>query len=70
MIVEVDGTRMTAKECYDDYSNDTVVWARKLRVKDAAKFDPLEGQCDPMCPVDLPVTNAIRDLKEDGKFGN
>jgi len=70
MIVEVDDKTMTAEEAYMEYSNDTVVWARKLRVKDAAKFDPLCGACEPMCPVKLPITNAIRDLKENGRFGN
>ncbi len=61
---------MTAREAYDKYANDTVVWVKKLRVKDAAKFDPLDGACDPMCPVGLRVTDVIRDLKEDGVFGN
>lgn len=61
---------MTAREAYNKYANDTVVWVKKLRVKDAAKFDPLDGACDPMCPVGLRVTDVIRDLKEDGVFGN
>lgn len=61
---------MTAEEAYDEYANDTVVWVKKLRVNDAAKFDPLCGACEPMCPINLPITNIIRDLKEDGKFGN
>jgi ferredoxin len=70
MIIELGNKTMTSREAYDEYSNDTTVWARKLRVKDAAKFDPLDGSCDTMCPVRLPITNAIRDLKEDGRFRN
>jgi ferredoxin len=70
MILEVGGERMTAEAAHREYENDTIVLARKLRVKDAAKFDPLDGACDSMCPVKLTITNAIRDLKEDGKFGD
>lgn len=70
MIVEVDNKKMTSGDAYKKYSNDTRVWVRKLKAKDAAKFDPLEGACDPMCPVVLPITSVIRDLKEDGKFGD
>ena len=68
MLVEVDGKKMTAKEAHEELSPDMVVWARKLRVKDAAKFDPIDGYCDSLCPIGLPVTNAIRDLKSDGEF--
>ena len=70
MIVEINDERMSAGEAYDRYEPERVVWVRKLRAKDAAKFDPLDGYCDSMCPVDLPITDAIRDLKEDGKFGD
>jgi ferredoxin len=70
MIVEVEGNRTTANEAHTMYPGDTIVWARKLRVRDAAKFDPLEGACESMCPVTLQITNVIRDLKEDGKFRN
>ncbi len=68
MIIEIEGIRMTADEAFNKYPEDIVVWARKLRVKDAAKYDPVDGYCDPMCPIDLQITEAIRDLKEDGKF--
>ncbi|MEA3255200.1 MAG: hypothetical protein U9Q22_05150 [Candidatus Altiarchaeota archaeon] len=65
-----DNETMTAREAYNKYPKDTVVWVRKLRVKDAAKYDPLDGACDPMCPVGLKVTDIIRDLKDDGEFGD
>jgi len=68
MLVEVDGEQMTAEEAYKIFKPDRVIWARKLRVKDAAKFDPVDGFCDSMCPISLPITDAIRDLKSDGKF--
>lgn len=68
MLVEVDNEEMTAGEAYTKFKPETVIWARKLRVKDAAKFDPIDGYCDSLCPISLPVTNAIRDLKSDGEF--
>jgi len=72
MIVEIDGKKMTANDAYNSnrYPNNTIVYVRRLRVKDAAKFDPLDGICDAMCPINLHITKIIRDLKEDGKFGN
>jgi len=68
MKVEMDGKMMTAEEAHKEFKPDTVVWARKLRVKDAAKFDPVDGFCNSMCPISLPITSAIRDLKSDGEF--
>ena len=69
MIVEIDGNEMTAMEAHKKYPEDMMVYVRKLRVKDAARFDPLEGACETTCPIGLPITSIIRDLKEDGKFG-
>lgn len=69
MLVEIDGKLLTAKEAYNKYNSSTVVWVRRLRVKDAAKFDPLDGNCETLCPINLKITNIIRDLKDDGKFG-
>lgn len=79
MIIEIDGVRMTAKEAVEkDYAADSVVWVRMLRAKDAAKFDPLCANCESYvvenktitpCPINLPVTNVIRDLRDDGELG-
>jgi len=69
MLVEIDGKLLTAKEAYNKYNSSTVVWVRRLKVKDAAKFDPLDGNCETLCPINLKITNIIRDLKDDGKFG-
>jgi L-lactate utilization protein LutB len=40
----------------------------EMRAKDAAFYDPLCARCEPVCPVDLPVTKYIRDVKADEKY--
>ncbi|SDT84267.1 hypothetical protein [Desulfobacula phenolica] len=40
----------------------------RIKVKDAATFCPLCGNCDRVCPINLPVLKIIKDLKDDGKF--
>jgi len=40
----------------------------EMRAKDAAFYDPLCARCEPACPVDLPVTKYIRDVKADEKY--
>jgi L-lactate utilization protein LutB len=68
MVVEIKGDMMTSREAIERYPDKTVVEVRKLRAKDAAKYDPLEGACEPLCPIKLPITDIIRDLKDDGEF--
>jgi predicted aldo/keto reductase-like oxidoreductase len=68
MTVEVNGSVMTSLEAAKTYSNDTVVNVMRLRAKDAAKFDPVEGACERSCPINLPITDVIRDLKKNGGF--
>lgn len=79
MIIEVNGETMTAEEAVErGHPLDKVVWVRMLRAKDAAKFDPLCANCESYvvenktitpCPINLPITNVIRDLKDDGELG-
>lgn len=40
----------------------------EMRAKDAAFYDPLCARCEPACPVALPVTKFIRDVKADEKY--
>ncbi len=40
----------------------------EMRAKDSAFYDPLCARCEPVCPVALPVTKFIRDVKADEKY--
>lgn len=40
----------------------------ELRAKDSAFYDPLCARCETTCPVDLPITKFIRDVKADEKY--
>jgi L-lactate utilization protein LutB len=39
-----------------------------MRAKDSAYYDPLCARCEPACPVALPITKFIRDVKADEKY--
>ena len=40
----------------------------EMRAKDSAFYDPLCARCETTCPVDLPITKFIRDVKADEKY--
>ena len=40
----------------------------EMRAKDSAFYDPLCARCETTCPVDLPITKFIRDIKADEKY--
>jgi hypothetical protein len=40
----------------------------EMRAKDSAFYDPLCARCESACPVALPVTKFIRDVKADEKY--
>ncbi len=40
----------------------------EMRAKDSAYYDPLCARCEPACPVALPITKFIRDVKADEKY--
>jgi len=66
----VDSDRIiTVKEAVEQgYSEDQLLETYEMRAVDAAFFCILCGNCNPVCPVNLPVTEYIMDLKENGKF--
>jgi ferredoxin len=60
---------ITVKEAVEQgYSDEQLLETYEMRAVDAAFFCILCGNCDDRCPIDLPVTEYIRDLKENGKF--
>ena len=40
----------------------------EMQAKDSAFYDPLCARCEPACPVALPITKFIRDVKADEKY--
>ncbi len=40
----------------------------EMQAKDSAFYDPLCARCETTCPVDLPITKFIRDVKADEKY--
>ena len=49
-------------------SAETEIRVHKMKAKDAAKYDLLCGNCQKTCPINLPIEDIIRDLREDGSF--
>ncbi len=69
--IRIDGLRdpITVEEALDkNYRTEHITTIYEMRAKDAAYYDPLCVNCEPMCPVDLRVTKYIRDLKGDGEY--
>lgn len=60
---------ITVEEALDkNYRTEHLETIYEMRAKDAAFYDPLCVNCEPMCPVDLRITKYIRDLKGDGVY--
>jgi NAD-dependent dihydropyrimidine dehydrogenase PreA subunit len=60
---------VTVKEAVDHgFSDAQLLETYEMKAKDAAFYCILCGNCDLRCPVNLPVTEYIRDLKENGRF--
>lgn len=60
---------ITTKEAVEQgYSDEQLLETYEMRAVDAAFFCILCGNCNLTCPINLPVTEYIMDLKENGKF--
>lgn len=60
---------ITVKEALDrNFTDNQLREIYEMRAKDAAYFDPLCSKCMPPCPVNLPITTPIMDLKGEGEF--
>ncbi|MBW2149681.1 MAG: hypothetical protein JRI22_22030 [Deltaproteobacteria bacterium] len=69
MVLNIKGLNVTATQALDQgLGRDTEVTVSEMKVKDAAKYCPLCGNCEKPCPINLPVMKIIEDLKDDGKF--
>lgn len=56
------------KELNDKGKEAEITDIYEMRAKDCAFYDPLCARCEPVCPVALPVTKFIRDVKADEKY--
>lgn len=60
---------ITVEEAVErNFTDNELIEIYEMRAKDAAFFDPLCAKCLPLCPVNLPITDVIMDLKAEGKF--
>ncbi len=60
---------ITVKEAVEQgFSDEQLLETYEMRAVDAAFYCILCGNCNPPCPVKLPVTEYIMDLKEDNQF--
>lgn len=54
-----------------DYPELTISYKNDyITVKEASKICLMCRMCEKTCPLHLPITNAVMDLREDGRFGN
>ena len=51
-----------------NFTDEDLIEIYEMRAKDAAFFDPVCAKCLPPCPVNLPITTPIMDLKAEGEF--
>jgi len=70
MLINYKGNLMTARKALFGLglSAETEIRVHKMKAKDAAKYDLLCGNCQATCPINLPIEDIIRDLREDGGF--
>lgn len=69
LLRHVDGRVRTADQ-WDRLGlrRDTELTVERMQARHAARFCPLCGSCDKSCPIGLPVTKIIEDLRDDGTF--
>ncbi|MBW1735265.1 MAG: 4Fe-4S dicluster domain-containing protein [Deltaproteobacteria bacterium] len=64
-----NGTTITAARALDEgMGEDREVTVEKMKVKHAARYCVLCGNCEKVCPLNLKVMDIIMELRDDGKF--
>ncbi len=66
--MRINDAKDKIKELEDDGKEAELTDIYEMRAKDSAFYDPLCARCEPACPVDLPITKFIRDVKADEKY--
>lgn len=72
MTINHNGTIATARKALFELElpEETEIRVHKMKARDAAAYDLLCSNCQKTCPIDLPIEDIIRDLREDGMFGS
>ena len=69
MVLNIKGSETTAGQALiNGLDRDSEVLVARMKVKHAAKYCPLCGNCEKPCPIDLPLLEIIEDLQDDGEF--
>lgn len=66
--MRVDKAKEELEKFKDEGKDAELTDIYEMRAKDSAFYDPLCARCEPVCPVALPITKFIRDVKVDGKY--
>ncbi|UCE37086.1 MAG: hypothetical protein JSW00_16595 [Thermoplasmata archaeon] len=66
--MRINDAKDKIKELEDENKEAELTDIYEMRAKDSAFYDPLCSRCEPACPVALPVTKFIRDVKADEKY--
>jgi len=69
IVLSIGGSKVTAHQALaQGVSRNTEVTVFKMKVKHAAQYCPLCGNCEKPCPINLPIMDIIEDLRDDGTF--
>jgi Fe-S oxidoreductase len=66
--IQIKDAKDKIQEMEDDGKEAELTDIYEMRAKDSAFYDPLCSRCEPACPVSLPITKFIRDVKADEKY--
>jgi L-lactate utilization protein LutB len=66
--MQIESAEEELEKLIDEGKDAVLTDVYEMRAKDSAFYDPLCARCEPACPVALPITKFIRDVKADEKY--